>query len=201
MKFTSIIFFSSFNKMSVMPHQIQEYNGHKGIWMYECIYCKMNFFSSQDIAGHTRRHFKDGWIKGTPQNRKFVKLSDYPQQLGSANTLSISNQQLVSAKTFENDSSNAHHLPKGVVKIFGSLEARPLPQASSSRRPRTPAHPFRVHDVMVLSRIKDRLTGKKEKAISRILDSVMDQVKESRKKGIEVDVITIEDSDDESKTI
>ncbi|XP_047263844.1 uncharacterized protein LOC107857972 isoform X2 [Capsicum annuum] len=169
-KFTSIIFFSSFNKMSVMPHQIQEYNGHKGIWMYECIYCKMNFFSSQDIAGHTRRHFKDGWIKGTPQNRKFVKLSDYPQQLG-------------------------------VVKIFGSLEARPLPQASSSRRPRTPAHPFRVHDVMVLSRIKDRLTGKKEKAISRILDSVMDQVKESRKKGIEVDVITIEDSDDESKTI
>ncbi|KAM3361599.1 putative protein isoform X1 [Capsicum galapagoense] len=187
--------------MSVMPHQIQEYNGHKGIWLYKCIYCKMNFFSSQAIAGHTRRLFKDGWIKRTPQNRKFVKLSDYLQQLGSANTLSISNQQLVSAKTSENDSSNAHHLPKEVVKIFGSLEARPLPQASSSRRARTPTHPFRVHDVMVLSRIKDRLTGKKEKAISCILDSVMDQVKESRKKSIEVDVITIEDSDDESKTI
>ncbi|KAM3284458.1 putative protein isoform X1 [Capsicum chacoense] len=176
--------------------KIQEYNGHKGIRMYECIYCKMNFFSSQAIAGHTRRHFKDGWIKGTLKNRKFVKISYYLQQLGSANTLSISNQQLVSEKTSENDSSNAHHLPKRVVKIFGSLEARPLPQASSSRRPRTSAHPFRVHDLMVLCRIKNCLTGKKEKAISRILDSAMDQVKESRKKSIKVDVITIEYSDD-----
>ncbi|KAF3662953.1 hypothetical protein FXO38_06011 [Capsicum annuum] len=101
------------------------------------------------------------------------------------------------------------------IQIFGILEALPLPQASSSRRPWTRLHAFWVHDLMVLSRIKDRLIGKKEKAISRILASAMDQdedslltliaelgcywfsgaraskpmVKESRNKSIEVDVI------------
>ncbi|PHT55321.1 hypothetical protein CQW23_03807 [Capsicum baccatum] len=127
------------------------------------------------IVGHARRYFKDGWVKGTPQNRYFVKLSDYQQQLGIANASSISNQRLVSARTFENNSSNAYHFSKRGVQIFGSLEARPLPQASSSRRPWTPSHLFRVCDLMILSRIKDRLTEKKEKAILRILASAMDQ--------------------------
>ncbi|KAM3250718.1 hypothetical protein P3S67_023141 [Capsicum chacoense] len=187
--------------MSLMPNQIQEYNGHKGIWMYECIRCKKSFSSSQAIAGHTRCHFKDGWVKGTTQNKKFVKLSDFQEQLDSATILTISNQHVVSATTYENTPSNSHQLPNRGVQIIESLAARPSPQGLSSRRPRALTHPFKIRDLMVLARIRDILTGKKQEAISRILSSAIDQVKESRKKTTEVDVITIEDSDDESKTI
>ncbi|KAM3284343.1 hypothetical protein P3S67_023142 [Capsicum chacoense] len=54
---------------------------------------------------------------------------------------------------------------------------------------------------MKQAKTRDSITRKKQEAISCILASAMNQVKESRKKRNEVNVITIEDSDDESKTI
>ncbi|PHT55324.1 Alpha-dioxygenase 2 [Capsicum baccatum] len=52
----------------------------------------------------------------------------------------------------------------------------PSPQTLFSRRPQNPMHPFRVCDLMVLAMFRDHLTEKKEKAITRILASDMDQV-------------------------
>ncbi|XP_059292328.1 uncharacterized protein LOC132045761 [Lycium ferocissimum] len=39
---------------------------------YECIKCGEVFPSSQSIAGHTKIHFKHGWIKGTHQRKVFL---------------------------------------------------------------------------------------------------------------------------------
>ncbi|KAF3628017.1 hypothetical protein FXO38_28463 [Capsicum annuum] len=147
--------------MSMMPHQIQEYYGQKGMWMYLCIRFKKYFSSSQAIAGHTKRHFKDGWVKGTPQSRKFVKLSDYQQQLGFATTSCISNQQVVSAGTSEMTQQMLINFKKEVCRF---LEAWQLN-----------LHVKLVRDLMVLARIRDRLIGKKQETIWRVLASIVDK--------------------------
>lgn len=230
--FAKVVLFSSFNEMSVMPQRIQEYNGQQGIWMYQCIYCQKNFSSSQAIAGHTKGHFRDGWVKGTAQSKVFVKFSDYQQQQqqGSATDSSMSKQLVVYAATSETDSTNAHRLPKGDVQNLGSLTTRPLSPASSSRRPpasssrrsRAPRHHLRVRDLKILARLRARLTGEEQEVILRLLHSAMEQIKKSRKKSTksqvipnkdseatpaigttnkDIDDVTIEDSDDESKTM
>ncbi|PHU25699.1 hypothetical protein BC332_04031 [Capsicum chinense] len=205
-----------------MPQRIQEYNGQQGIWMYQCIYCQKNFSSSQAIAGHTKGHFRDGWVKGTAQSKVFVKFSDYQlqQQQGSATDSSMSKQLVVYAATSETDSTNAHRLPKGDPLSPGSSSRRP--PASSSRRSRAPRHHLRVRDLKILARLRARLTGEEQEVILRLLHSAMEQIKKSRKKSTksqvipnkdseatpaigttnkDIDDVTIEDSDDESKTM
>lgn len=134
---------------------------------------KKNFSSSQATASHIRCQLRDMWVKGTPQNREFVKLFYYQQQLGLAIASPISKKQVISATSC---STNAYQLPKGGVKNFERLAARPSSQASSNRRPHTLTNPFRFCDQMILSRISDHLTEKKKKAISHIPASAMDQV-------------------------
>ncbi|MCD7464205.1 hypothetical protein HAX54_052286 [Datura stramonium] len=163
--FATVVFFSSFNEISVMPHQIQGQTGQQGMWMYQCIHCKKNFGSSQAIAGHTKGHFRDGWVKGTPQSKVFVLFSDYQPHLDSTTDSSIPEQQ-------------------------------------------------------ILARLRARLTREEQEVISRLLDSAMEQAKQSSKKSTDVEVIptkdseaalaigtinrnvvSLEDSDDESKNM
>lgn len=221
--FATVVFFSSFNEISVMPHQIQGQNGpqgQQGMWMYQCTYCKKNFPSSQAIAGHTKGHFRDGWVKGTPQSKVFVKFSDYQQQQVSTTEASIPKKQVLSAAASNTDSIDAHRLRKGDAPNFGSPAAQPLSPASSSRGPQAPRHHLRLRDLKILARLRARLTKEEQEVILRLLDSAMEQAKQSRKKSTEVEVtpnkdseaappigttskdiddVTIEDSDDESK--
>lgn len=219
--FTTVVFFSSFNEISVMPHQNQGQNGQQGVWMYQCIHCKKNFPSSQAIAGHTKGHFRDGWVKGTPQSKVFVLFSEYQQQQGSITDSSIPEKHVFSAATSDTDLTDAHRLPIGDVQNSRSLVVRPPSPASSSRQPRIPRHHLRLRDLKILARLRARLTREEQEVILRLLDSAMEQAKQSRKKSTEAEVIpnrnseaaaaigttdtdtdvSSEESDDESKNM
>lgn len=205
-----------------MPHQIQGQNGQQGMWMYQCVHCKKNFPSSQAIAGHTKGHFRDGWVKGTPQRKVFVLFSDYQQQQGSTSDSSIPEKQVFSAATPETDLTDAHQLPKGDVQNARSLAVQPPSPGSSSRQPRIPRHHLRLRDLKILARLRARLTREEQNVILRLLDSAMEQAKQSSKKSAEAemipnidteaaaaigttdkdtDVVTSDESDDESQNM
>ncbi|XP_055805919.1 uncharacterized protein LOC129874629 [Solanum dulcamara] len=203
-----------------MPHQIQGQNGQQGMWMYQCVHCKKNFPSSQAIAGHTKGHFRDGWVKGTPQSKVFVLFSEYQQQQGSITDSTIPEKQIFSAATSDTDLTDAHRLPKGDVQNSRCPAARPPSPASSSRQPRIPRHHLRLRDLKILARLRARLTREEQEVILRLLDSAMEQAKQC-KKNTEAEVIpnrnseaaaaigttdkdtndTTEESDDESKNM
>lgn len=44
---------------------------------FNCIYCKRRSYSRQAIAAHAKCHFKDRWVKGTPQRKLFVSFFDF----------------------------------------------------------------------------------------------------------------------------
>lgn len=155
---------------------IQGQNGQQGMWMYQCIHCKKNFPSSQAIAGHTKGHFRDGWVKGTPQSKVFVLFSEYQQQQGSITDSSIPEKQIFSAATSDTDLADAHQLQIGDVQNSRSLVVRPPSPASSSREPRIPRHHLRLRDLKILARLRARLTREEQEVILRLLDSAMEQV-------------------------
>lgn len=162
--------------MSMKVTKMQGQNGQQGMWMYQCVHCKKNFPSSQAIAGHTKGHFRDGWVKGTPQRKVFVLFSDYQQQQGSTSDSSIPEKQVFSAATPETDLTDAHQLPKGDVQNARSLAVQPPSPGSSSRQPRIPRHHLRLRDLKILARLRARLTREEQNVILRLLDSAMEQV-------------------------
>lgn len=151
---------------------------------------KKNFASSQAIAGHTKGHFRDGWVKGTPQSKVFVLFSDYQPHQDSTTDSSIPEQQVVS----DTDLTNAHRLPKSDALNSESPAPQPSFPASSSRRPRPPRQHLRLRDLKTLARLRARLTREEQEVILRLLDSAMEQAKQSSKKSTEVEVIPNKDS-------
>ncbi|KAH0721505.1 hypothetical protein KY284_006535 [Solanum tuberosum] len=117
-----------------------------GVLIFQCIYCGRRFYSSQAIAAHTRCHFKDGWVKGTPQRKFFVSFFVFQHD----------STQISSISQHVADSANAQQLP--------SL-------ASSSRcQPQLPRHHLRLCDANTLCRFKASLTKKEEEVILILLD-------------------------------
>ncbi|KAG5621900.1 hypothetical protein H5410_007118 [Solanum commersonii] len=89
-----------------------ESNMQHGVWKHQCIICNQLFSSSQAIAGHTKIHYKDGWVKGTHQKKVFVPFPDYqqPQSSTTIDPLTYQQQQIFSTKVTDTDSPNSHQL-------------------------------------------------------------------------------------------
>ena len=118
-----------------------------GVSIFQCIYCGRRFYSSQAIAAHTRSHFKEGWVKGTPQRKFFVSFFDSQHD----STLISSIPQNTS------DSENPQQLP---------------PSAASSSRGQleVPRHHSRLLYSSSLCIFKDSLTKEEEEVVLTLRD-------------------------------
>jgi len=130
-----------------MKIKVTKMKRQDGVSIFQCIYCGRRFYSSQAIAAHTRCHFKDGWVKGTPQRKFFVSFFDFQHD----------STQIASISQHVADSANAQQLPPSL--------------ASSSRcQPQLPRHHLRLCDANTLCRFKASLTKKEEEVILILLD-------------------------------
>ncbi|KAG5579374.1 hypothetical protein H5410_050001 [Solanum commersonii] len=119
-----------------------------GVSIFQCIYCGRKFYSSQAIAAHTRCHFKDGWVQGTPQRKSFVLFFYFQHD----STL------ISSIPQHADDSTNAQQLP-------------PSDLASSRKcQPQPPRPQLRLCDANTLCRFKASLTKKEEEVVLILLD-------------------------------
>ncbi|KAJ8545205.1 hypothetical protein K7X08_017788 [Anisodus acutangulus] len=180
----------------------------QGRWIYECIHCRKPFLTSQAIAGHTKRHLKHGWVKGTRQRKIFVPYPNYQvQQQGSGTDSSIPHQQ---QQVESDDSTNVHQV--GAQNVENTADP-----ASSSKRSRVREHHFGVRDQKILARLIGHLTKEEKDVIMRLVESARELAKQSSPE-VEVipnndseaapvigntnkDVVKIEDSDGESISI
>ncbi|XP_060192419.1 uncharacterized protein LOC132621953 [Lycium barbarum] len=183
---------------------------------YQCIPCEKLFPSSQAIAGHSKRHLKNGWVKGTHHKKVFL-------QEGSTTNSSIprhqQQQHVFSTVASDTESTNVHHLSKGDrgQNFENPVAQSPSSLASSSARRK---HRLGVRDHKILARLKGCLTNEEDDTIMRLVETARKQTKESSKKSIEMevipnkdleappviridnkDVIIVEDSDDESNNM
>jgi len=126
-----------------------------GVWKHQCIICNQLFSSSQAIAGHTKIHYKDGWVKGTHQKKVFFPFPDYqqPQSSTTIDPLTYQQQQIFSTKVTDTDSPNSHQLGSS------SLVVAPLKQN------------LRLRDMKTLARLKGRLTKEEERVLLLLLDN------------------------------
>ncbi|KAG5631425.1 hypothetical protein H5410_003142 [Solanum commersonii] len=119
---------------------MQEHNELHSVWKYQCIICNQLFSSSQSIAGHTKIHYKDGWVKGTHQKKVFVPFPSY-QQAQSSTTIDSSStlqqQQISSTSVTDIDSPNSHQLGLSPV-------------------PTLPKQDLRLRDMKTLARLRGR---------------------------------------------
>ncbi|KAK4368312.1 hypothetical protein RND71_012104 [Anisodus tanguticus] len=156
----------------------------QGRWIYECIYCRKPFPTSQAIAGHTKGHFKHGWVKGTRQRKIFIPHPNYEvQQQGSGTDSSIIPQQ---QQVASDDSTTAHQV--GAQNVENTADQ----PASSSKRPRVREHHFGVRDQKILARLVGRLTKEEHDVIKRLVDCAREKAKQSN---TEVEVIPNKDAE------
>lgn len=154
---------------------MQEPNMQHGEWKHQCIICNLLFSSSQAIAGHTRIHYKDGWVKGTHHKKVFVPFPDYQQPQGSTATdlLTYQQQQIFSTRVTNIDSSNSNQLgsSSSVLPPPDTNSPNPHQLGSSSPVLTPPNQNMRLRDMKTLARLKGRLTKEEERVILLLLDS------------------------------
>ncbi|XP_060193007.1 uncharacterized protein LOC132622416 [Lycium barbarum] len=183
---------------------------------YQCISCEKLFPSSQAIAGHSKRHFKNGWVKGTRHRNVFLQEGSTPD---SSIPWHQQQQEVCSTVASDTESTNVQHLSKGDHgQNFENSVARPPSSPASSSAYRR--HRLGVRDHKILARLKGRLTKEEDDTIMLLVEIAKKQAKESSKKSIEMevipnkdseaapmiridnkDIIIVEDSDDESNNI
>uniref|UniRef100_K4CYC3 C2H2-type domain-containing protein n=1 Tax=Solanum lycopersicum TaxID=4081 RepID=K4CYC3_SOLLC len=111
------------------------------------MYCGRRFYSSQAIAAHTRCHFKDGWVKGTPQRNFFVSFFD-----------------------FQHDFTLISSIPQPDAHS-ANVERFPPSLTSSSRgQPQVPMHHLRLPDANTLCAFKASLNKEEEEVILILRD-------------------------------
>ncbi|KAG5632362.1 hypothetical protein H5410_004079, partial [Solanum commersonii] len=125
-----------------------------GVWEYQCIICNQLFSSSQSIAGHTKIHYKDGWVKGTHQKKVFVLFPNYqqPQMTTTDASSTLQQQQIFSSSVTDIDSPNSHHLGLSPVTT-------------------PPKKDLKLRDMKTLARLRGRLTKEEERVVLLLLDT------------------------------
>ncbi|WMV15353.1 hypothetical protein MTR67_008738 [Solanum verrucosum] len=144
-----------------------------GVWKHQCIICNQLFSSSQAIAGHTKIHYKDGWVKGTHQKKVFVPFPDYqePQSSTTIDPLTYQQQQIFSTKVTDIDSPNSHQLGSSSLVLAPPDTDSPNSHQLGSSSPAPPKQNLRLRDMKTLARLKGRLTKEEERVILLLLDN------------------------------
>ncbi|KAH0673938.1 hypothetical protein KY290_014157 [Solanum tuberosum] len=133
---------------------MQEQNELHGVWKYQCIICNQLFSSSQSIAGHTKIHYKDGWVKGTHQKKIFVPFPNY-QQPQSSTTI---------------DSSSTHQQQQIFSTSVNDIDSSSSQQLGLSPVPTPPKQDLRLRDMKTLARLRGRLTKEEDRVVLLLLD-------------------------------
>ncbi|KAJ8567796.1 hypothetical protein K7X08_020004 [Anisodus acutangulus] len=111
---------------------MEQQNG-RGRVMFQCIICDKICDSSQSIAGHTKGHFKDGWVKGTRQRKLFVPCENNQVQ---------QEQQQQQVEPEIDDTTNVHQADAQNPQNPPSYPARrrPLARENHLGPRRSPVH-------------------------------------------------------------